>query len=124
MITLDFLFPHGDAGILLLRLAVAAIFLVHGINKLDGKMGQFMLFIGIAETLGGAALIVGFLTQLAALGLAIIMLGAIYKKIVEWHVPFTAMDKTGWEFDLLILASCAALMTLGSGAYGFDMIWY
>jgi putative oxidoreductase len=121
---LDSLFYYGDAGILILRLVVAIVFLVHGIKKLDGKMGSFMTFIGIAETLGGAALLVGFLTQLAALGLAIIMLGAIYKKVVEWKVPFTTMEKMGWEFDLMILGACAALMTLGSGAYGIDVIWY
>lgn len=118
------LFSYGDIGILALRLAIAVIFLVHGIKKLPGKTGGFLTFIGVAETLGGAALLVGALTQLAALGIAIIMVGAIYKKITEWHVPFTTMDKTGWEFDLILLAGCIALMTLGSGAYGVDALWY
>ena len=118
------LFSYGDAGILVLRLAIAAIFLVHGIKKLPGQMGGFLTFIGIAETLGGAALLVGLLTQLAALGIAIIMIGAIYKKIFEWHTPFTAMNKSGWELDLVLLAGCIALMTLGSGAYGVDAMWY
>ncbi len=121
---IPFLFEHADAGILVLRLAIAAIFLVHGVKKLDGKMGGFMTFIGVAETLGGVALLAGVLTQLAALGLAIIMIGATYKKIVEWKVPFTAMDKMGWEFDLSLFGACVALMTLGSGAYGLDVIWY
>jgi putative oxidoreductase len=121
---LDLLFTYGDAGILLLRLPIAIIFLVHGTKKLDGSMGNFMRFIGVAETLGGLAILLGFLTQLAALGLAIIMIGALYKKIVEWKVPFTAMDKMGWEFDLMILGACAALMTLGSGAYGIDAQWW
>lgn len=118
------LFDYGDVGILVLRLAIAIIFLVHGIKKLDGKMGGFMTFIGIAETVGGAALLVGFLTQWAALGIAIIMLGATYKKIMEWQVPFTSMKQTGWEFDLILFAGCVALMTLGSGAYGMDAAWY
>ncbi len=118
------LFNYGDVGILALRLAMGVIFLVHGVKKLDGKMGKFLLFIGIAETLGGAALLVGFLTQWPAIGIAIIMVGAIYKKITEWHVPFTAMNKTGWEFDVILLAACVALMTLGSGLYGVDALWY
>lgn len=121
---ISFLFSYGDTGILLLRLAIAVIFLVHGTKKLDGKMGNFMTFIGVAETLGGLALLVGFLTQWAALGIAIIMVGAMYKKIVEWHMPFTSMEKTGWEFDLILLAACATLMTLGSGAFGVDAMWY
>lgn len=118
------LFSYGDTGIFVLRLAIAVIFFVHGTAKLDGKMGNFMRFIGITETIGSIALLVGFLTQLAAIGLAIIMLGALYKKIFEWHVPFTAMDKMGWEFDVMILAGCIALMTLGSGAYGVDALAY
>jgi uncharacterized membrane protein YphA (DoxX/SURF4 family) len=118
------LFAYGDTGILLLRLCVAVIFLVHGTSKLDGKMGSFMRFIGTAETLGAVAVLAGFLTQWAAIGLAIIMLGAIYKKIAEWHVPFTAMDKMGWEFDFMILGACAALMTLGAGAFSVDAMWY
>jgi len=85
-------------------------------------MGQFMIFIGIAETVGAAAVLVGLLTKWAALGLGIIMAGAIYKKIDEWHVPFTTMENTGWEFDLIILATCIALMTFGAGTYSVDTL--
>lgn len=119
-----FLFDYGDAGILILRLAIAAIFFAHGPKKLSGNMGGFMTFIGVAETLGAAAMLAGFLTQWAALGLAIIMLGAIYKKAFVWNVPFASAEKAAWEFDTMILAACIALMTLGSGAYGVDAMWY
>ncbi len=115
---------YADLGLLALRIAIAAIFLVHGPKKLSGSMGSFMTFIGVAETAGGTAVLLGFLTELAALGLGIIMAGAIYKKITEWHVPFTAMDKSGWEFDLLILAGCIVLLTVGSGSYGIDAMWF
>lgn len=118
------LYEYADLGFVLLRLAIATIFLVHGPKKLLGKMGLFMTFIGAAETVGALAILVGFLTQLAALGLGIIMVGAIYKKIAEWHIPFTAKDKTGWEFDLMILGGCLVLMTLGSGLYGLDAGWF
>ncbi|MBP7114367.1 MAG: DoxX family protein, partial [Candidatus Peribacteraceae bacterium] len=78
----------------------------------------------ISETLGGLALLAGFLTQFAALGIAIIMVGAIYKKIVEWHVPYSSSEKIGWEFDLLIIGACIGLMTLGSGLFGVDAMWF
>ena len=120
---IDILYNYGDLGVLLLRLALGVIFLVHGIKKLPGTMGGFMTFIGVAETAGGAALALGFLTQLAALGIAIIMLGAMYKKINEWKIPFTTQSQTGWEFDLLILAGCIALMTIGAGYYSVDAMW-
>lgn len=117
------LYEYADLGFVLLRLTIATIFLVHGPKKLSGNMGPFMTFIGAAETVGALAVLVGFLTQLAALGLGIIMAGAISKKIFEWHIPFTAKDKTGWEFDLMILAGCIVLMTLGSGLFGLDAGW-
>lgn len=124
MFDLYVLYDYADLGLLALRGAIAAIFLVHGPAKLSGKMGSFMTFIGAAETAGGLAILVGFLTQLAAVGLGIIMLGAIYKKITEWKIPFTAMDKTGWEFDLLILAGCVTLLFFGGGLYSVDVLWY
>jgi putative oxidoreductase len=84
-------------------------------------MGSFMTFIGIAELAGGLAMLLGILTQLAALGLGIIMLGAIYKKVNEWKVPFSTMSGMGWEFDLMILGSCIALIVFGGGAYALDV---
>ena len=119
-----FLSSYSDAAQLVLRLVIAAIFLTHGPKKIGGSMGSFMAFIGAAETAGGIAMVLGFLTQLAALGLGIVMLGAIWKKINEWHVPFTAMDKIGWEFDLMILAGCVVLLFMGGGFYGVDAAWF
>ena len=114
---------YGDFALLVLRLVIAAIFLTHGPKKIGGSMGSFMAFIGYAETAGGIAMLLGFLTQAAALGLGIIMTGAIWKKINEWHVPFAATDKMGWEFDLMILAGCVVLLTMGGGYYGVDAVW-
>ncbi len=116
MHALDALLQYPDYGLLFLRIAVAATFLAHGPKKLNGSMGGFMTFIGVCETLGALAVLLGVLTQWAALGLGIIMCGAIYKKNMEWHVPFAAKDKMGWEFDLMILAACIALLTLGAGS--------
>lgn len=118
------LHAYGDWGLLALRVFLGIIFLYHGGKKLDGKMGGFMTFIGICEFIGGIALILGFLTQLAALGIGIIMIGAGYKKMNEWHVPFAANDKTGWEFDFALLGMCIALFFMGGGLYALDyMFW-
>ncbi len=114
-----FFLSYGNWGVLALRLVIAIVFIVHGSKKL-GDLKSFMGFIGICETLGGLALLFGFLTQLASLGLGIIMVGAIYKKTQEWHVPFTAMNKMGWEFDLALLGGLLALLTLGAGTISVD----
>jgi putative oxidoreductase len=118
----SFLYPlsyYSDWGILALRLAIGIIFLAHAQGKLK-NIKSFMGFIGTAELLGGLAMIVGFLIQLAALGLGIIMAGAIYKKTQEWHVPFFTLEKMGWEFDFILLAACIALLTIGAGSVSLD----
>lgn len=111
---------YSDWGLLALRLAVGVIFLVHCMPKLAGKMGSFMLFIGVLELLGAVSIILGFLTQVGALLLATVMLGAIYKKKFEWHVPFSTMEKMGWEFDLSLLAANIVLLTMGAGSMALD----
>lgn len=116
-----FFLAYSAIGLLCLRVVIGAIFLYHGPKKL-GNMASFMGFIGMCETLGGLAVLFGFLTQLAALGLGIIMIGATYKKINEWHVPFYATDKTGWELDVMILGGCIVLLTMGAGIYSVDQM--
>lgn len=119
-------------GLLALRLALGAIFIVHGRAKFSfwksdpntppNPMSNMMKFLSIAETLGAIALILGFLTQWAAIGLAIIMAGAIHMKGAKWKVPFWSQNNTGWEFDLMNLAACIALATMGAGLYSLDRI--
>ncbi len=106
-------------ALLLLRVVIAAIFIAHGPRKLRGK-SWFMRFIGVMETIGGLALIFGFLTQFASLGLSIIMFGALYKKLFEWNTPFASTEKMGWEFDLLILTGCLFLMIYTGGTLSVD----
>ena len=108
------LMQYNNVGLLVLRLAVAVIFIYHALPKLKNAKGMaqmmgvsaVMVFIlGAVEFLSAVGLIIGFYTQLSALLLAIVMLGAILMKTMKWGAPFSAMDKTGWEFDLILLAA-------------------
>ena len=110
---------YNDVGLLLLRLAVAAIFIYHGLPKLKnaksmapmmGVPAEAISVLGAVELLSSVGLIFSVLTQLAALLLGIIMIGAIWMKITKWKVPFAAMDKTGWEFDLILLAASIVIL--------------
>lgn len=123
-----------DYSLLFLRLVIAAIFYVHSHGKngfwkmkpspeMSAGRINFMRFISVAEMLGALALVLGFLTQFAAIGLGIIMCGAIYMKAKVWKTGFKADGATGWEFDLMILAGCVALLALGGGAISLDRIW-
>ena len=79
-----------DLGILLLRLMVALIFATSGYSHVTSpgervqSMGMskgFTIFLGLAELAGALGVGLGILTQLAAFGLILVMLGAIQKKI-------------------------------------------
>ncbi len=48
------------------------------------------------------------------------MVGAIGMKMMKWGVPFGAMDKTGWEFDLILLAANIAIILGGDGSIGIQ----
>jgi len=115
---------YENYGLLALRLAVGAIFFVHGTSKLKNwaSIPGFFKFLGTCETLGSLATITGFLTQYASMGFSIIMLGAIYKKTREWKMPFTSDKATGWELDLLILASAIVLILFGAGLFSIDAL--
>ncbi|MCE5039446.1 MULTISPECIES: DoxX family protein [Staphylococcus] len=103
-------------GMLLIRLMVGIIFTAHGAQKvLSGfKMPidmvtdiGFPAFLGIilalGELLGGIALIIGFLSNYAALGLVLIMLGAL----IFVHFPQGYFES---EFPLILLVANIAIM--------------
>ena len=118
-------------ALLALRIAVGVIFLVHGIQKqamwkmqpsaqLPAPMIKLLRFLSIVEPLGGLAMLAGFLTRPAAIGLAIIMVGAINLKARKMHKGFTGDG--GWELDFIILAANVALLLAGAGAWSLDSV--
>lgn len=117
----------SDLAFFVLRLAIAAIFIYHALPKLKNseQMGQAMgwpsgnvLALGLVEFVSSLGMISGLYIQAAALMLALVMIGAIYFKIVKWNAPFSAMDKMGWEFDLILLAASIFILVNGGGAIG------
>jgi len=120
---------YNNIGFLVLRLAVALIFIYHAMPKLKNSKGMaqmvgmpagMVLMLGMVEFIASLGLIFGFYVQLSALLLAIVMVGAIGMKMMKWHVPFAAMDKTGWEFDLILLAANVAILLSSSGSVGIQ----
>jgi putative oxidoreductase len=127
---------------LILRLVLGVVFFAHGAQKLlgwfggpgfSGTMGMFtgylhipapLAFLAIAaEFFGGLGLILGFLTRIAAFGIAVNMLVAIatvhhsYGFFMNW----TGTQKgEGFEYHLLVLAITAYLIIRGAGAFSVD----
>jgi len=115
-----------DLGILLLRLMVGLVFVNSGYNHLKnraeraksiGMSKAFTIFLGIAEVAGGLGVVAGVLTQLAAIGLIIIMLGAIQKKIFAWHIGFWGEKGSGWHYDLIFILINLMILFTDGGAY-------
>lgn len=122
------LIQYNDMGLFILRLAVAAIFIVHSLPKIKNAKGvaqgmgmsaNSVLILGLVEFISSTGLILGFYAQFSALLLAIVMVGAIWLKTTKWKVPFTAMDKMGWEFDLILLSANIVILFGGGGSIVF-----
>ncbi len=79
----------------------------------------------VTEFFGGLALIAGFFTRLAAIGIAVDMLVAVvmvhlqFGFFMNW---FGAQKGEGYEYHLLAIAIAVFLATKGSGAFSLDGI--
>lgn len=116
----------SDSSLLLLRLMVAAVFGTSGWNCLKDPQGRaqsigmspgFTVFLGAAELAGALGLAFGVLTQLAALGLILIGLGAIEKKIFVWHISFWGEKSSGWHYDLIFIVMNLVIITTEGGRF-------
>ncbi len=115
-----------DLSLLLLRLMAAAVFVTSGWTdirdpkeraKSIGMAPAFTMFLGVAEVAGGLGVAFGVLTQLAAIGLILIMVGAIQKKIAVWHTGFWGEKASGWHYDLMLLLMDAVIACTDGGKY-------
>jgi putative oxidoreductase len=115
-----------DLGILLLRLMVGLVFVTSGYSHLKDPEGRsksigmskgFTVFLGLAEVAGGLGVAAGVLPQIAALGLILIMLGAIQKKMFVWHTGFWGEKSSGWHYDLIFVLMNLLIVFTDGGRY-------
>jgi putative oxidoreductase len=127
------LHQFSDVALVLLRLSVGVIFLLHGLPKrglwsaqpseqMPASMLRNLRILSIAEPAGALGLIFGFLTQLAGLGLVIVMLGAIQFLTSKAHRKFKEQNTPGWEFEFLLLIVALSLAIMGAGKYSLDRL--
>jgi putative oxidoreductase len=126
----------------ILRLVLGVVIFAHGAQKMLGWFGGFgfsgtmgfftgtmhipapFAFLAIAaEFFGGLGLILGFLTRIAAFGIAVNMVVAIatvhsaFGFFMNWN---GTQKGEGFEYHLLVLATTAFLMIRGAGAFSVD----
>ena len=113
---------YGNFGFVILRIAVAIVFIYHAVPKLKNAKGMaqmvgmpvgMIVMLGVIELISSVGLVFGVYPQLAALLLIVAMIGAIGMKTMKWKVPFAASDKTGWEFDFVLLAANILILLTG-----------
>src|SRR5437879_13147063 len=120
------LHQFSDFALLVLRLALGTVFLFHGLPKKglwsaqpSAQMPAGLLtrlrILSIAEPAGAMGLIFGFLTQLAGLGLVIVMLGAITFLTTKVHRKFKEANALEWEFEFMLLVSVLLLVIVRGG---------
>jgi putative oxidoreductase len=123
-------------GLLLLRVVTGGTLFAHGAQKLFGWFGgggvrgtagffrnlgfrapaAMAVLAGLGEV-GGLSFAAGFLTPLASLGIAVVMLTAI--GVVHWSRGFFN-SAGGYEFNLLILTVAIAVAATGPGRFSID----
>ena len=136
------LLTDDNPATIILRLVLGVVFVAHGAQKMlgwfggsgfEGTMGAFTKYLHIpaplaflaiiAEFFGGLGLLFGFLTRIAAAGIAVNMLVATamlhgrFGLFMNW----TGTQKgEGFEYHLLVIAITAFLMIRGAGAFSLD----
>jgi uncharacterized membrane protein YphA (DoxX/SURF4 family) len=121
---------YQNAALLILRIITAAIFYVAAYFKFPfwssapEGISPFLLFttklLSIAEPLGATAILLGFLTRWAAVGLIIILIGAIYVSQFVYGIGFVTLTSPGWNMPLAVLAGCVILAAFGAGKWSID----
>ena len=143
---IDLLSTDSDWTLFIIRIILGVVFFAHGSQKLLGWFGGHGLketmhsmheYLGLpiplaflavaAEFFGGLGLIVGLLSRVAAVGIAVVMLAAIvivhgrYGLFLNW---FGDRKGHGYEYHLLAIALAAAIVVKGSGAVSLDRLLY
>jgi putative oxidoreductase len=143
---LDLFSTNPDWLQTVIRITLGVVFFAHGSQKVLGWFGGPGLketmrtmheFLGLptplallavaAEFLGGLGLIVGLLSRVAAIGIAVTMVVAIlmvhgrYGLFLNW---FGDRKGNGYEYHLLAIALAAEIVVRGSGAASLDRLVY
>jgi putative oxidoreductase len=118
-----------DLALLIVRIAVAIVFLYHGSGILFGILGGpgpagFAAYkhwpviigylVGLAQVAGGLAVLFGFLQRVGTVCLMIVMLGAIFSVHISHGF---SVANNGYEFALTEFLLALALFLTGPGRY-------
>jgi putative oxidoreductase len=120
-----------DTALLFIRIVMGLAFLIHGWGKIQTPFswmppgapvpGFFQGLAAVSEFGGGLALILGLVTRLGALGLAITMLVASLMHAFAFHDPFVNTTGQGGSFELPLVYLAIALFFVVNGPGRFSL---
>jgi putative oxidoreductase len=128
---------YSDYAPLVLRVALAMVFIAHGYQKLFvmgvpavGEMfaglgipmaGVAAWVVALVELVGGICLLLGFLTRYAAVLIGIVMVVAILKvKLAVGLIAPMGAPMPGAELDVALLAAAIAVALAGPGKWSLE----
>ncbi len=136
----------GDWGTTIVRIVLGVVFFAHGAQKALGWFGgaglentlrvfreqlhiptPLTVLSVAAEFLGGLGLMVGLLSRIAALGIAVVMLVAlitVHGKFGFFMNWYGEKKGHGIEYHVLVLALALAVVIRGAGAFSLDQYVY
>jgi putative oxidoreductase len=135
----------ASMALLLIRLALGIVIFAHGAQKVLGWFGGagfagtievfrtnlsyplwMVLLLMFIEFCGSLGLILGLMTRLSAVGIALIMVVCAYQNhlqngfFMNW---FGQKAGEGFEYHILVLGMCCALMSRGAGSFSLDHLF-
>jgi putative oxidoreductase len=127
-----------DLGLLIIRVVVGLVFFAHGAQKVFGWWGGpgltnfaagsapyswmqpswlWLYAAAFGELVGGAFVLLGLLTRVGAILIAVVMLVAIFG--VHWAAGFF-LQNMGYEYAFSLLLIAIALIISGGGRLSLD----
>jgi putative oxidoreductase len=130
-VTFPALLNLADLSLFVLRLVVALVFGSSGWFHLRDPVGRGKGIglsptatrgLGAAELLASLGMVTGILVQPAAIGLILLGLGAIQKKVFAWKTGIWGPNGTdGWHYDLTFLAMNLVILCTAGGAWAIRL---
>jgi putative oxidoreductase len=132
--------PSADLGLLLLRFAIGGVFFAHGMQHVFGLWGGVGMtglrnaltafgfrnvnvlawITALTELVGGAAVVLGLFTPLAAAGLLALMINAVLLKAVNGFFIAGPPGAASVELEVVLGLGAAALVLTGAGRIALE----
>ncbi len=111
-------YSQADTANFVLRIFLAAVFAFHAYSKFASgwsELSGLMQFTAVVELLGAIGLLVRCTARWAAIGLSLVMVGALYHHFIVWNQSWKQA-----ELAFITLGAALAVSIGGAGSCGLN----